>query len=388
MVPQRRVQWAAIWNRYRHLLAVYAASRVLLMLLALIDAAAHHANIGTVLSNWDGVWYVLIPQKWYGHVVLTKPGQYSTLGFLPLFPMFEWLLAHATSLSIVASGVTLSLIFGLTATILVTELAKEWWGEEAADRALLFWCLFPGTVVFSMVYTEGLLITLVAGCLMLLARRRWAWAGLLAGLSTAVGPVAVAAVAACIAASGREIYYNGWRDREARKSLWAPILSPFGLVGFGIFLWFWCGTPLASFKAQHGAWSEKSTPFAIFNDFGSLVHQMFISGVGKHGPGGIDLNIILALFGTAFLFYGLWRLWQVRETLPLPAWVWTVGMAVLALTSQGTPPNPRMLICAFPVVLIVGAEVQGHTRKRLLTWEVICLIVMSLLTFVGFWLRP
>jgi hypothetical protein len=360
------------------------------MLVAVVDALLQHKDLSIELSNWDGQWYVQTTEHWYFHHVFTLPGQYSTLGFLPLFPLLMWLVAHVTQLSVIASGVTLSIICGAVATVLVIELAKEWWGEAAARRALLFWCFFPGTIVFSMVYTEGLTIALVAGCLLLLERKRWVWAGLLAGLATAVAPTALAIVPVCVVAALLEFRSRGWRwrDRQALRSLWAPILSPVGVAGFGIFLWFWCGTPLASFHAQHGAWSEKTTPFAMVDVFGSLMHQIFIHGVGDHGPGGVDLNGVLALLGTAFLVYGARRLWQVRDTVPLTAWVWTAGVAVLALTSAKTPPNPRILICAFPLVLVVGAQFTGREQKRLLALDVGCLLVMSWFTFVGIWLRP
>ena len=78
-----------------------------------------------------------------------------------------------------------------------------------------------------------------------------------------------------------------------------------------------------------------------------------------HGPGGIDLNGIVALLGTVFLFFGLKLLWEHRARVPLTAWVWTVCVAVLALTSAKTPPNPRLLILAFPVVMAVGAVLAG-----------------------------
>jgi len=383
----------ATWQRIRYPLAIYGISRVLYLLLALADSAIANANLGRMFRNWDGKWYVLTAEHWYWypHFSLhstTLADHYTTLGFLPLFPMLEWLIAHTVQLPLIYSGLTLSLIMGAVATVLVTKMAEEWWGEAAARRALLFWCFFPGTVVFSMVYTEGLLISLVAGCLLLLGRKQWARAGLLAGLATAVGPVAVAAIPACAVAAGLEIRKRGWADKEARRSLLAPILSPAGLVAFGIFLWFVTGTPLASFHAQRGAWQEQSTPLAVPRLFGSLIHQIFISGVGHHGPGGIDLNGILGLLGTAFLIYGLWRLWKVRNTLPIPVWVWTIFTALLALTSAKTPPNPRLLICAFPVVLIVGSEHKGRAQKWLLVADVACLLVMSSLTYVGMWLRP
>jgi len=390
----RHWESSVTWQRIRHPLAIYAASRLLYLLLALVDAAVQNANLGRVFSNWDGKWYVLTAQHWYWypHYSLhstTVAKHYTTLGFLPLFPMIEWLLRQITQLPLIYSGLTLSLVTGAVATLLVIELARQWWGEAAARRALLFWCFFPGTVVFSMVYTEGLLISLVAGCLMLLGAKRWVSAGLLAGLATAVAPVALAIVPACAVASALEIRRRGWADGKARRSLLAPILSPVGVVAFGIFLWFLTGTPLASFHAQHGAWQETTTPLAIPHTVGSLIHELFVRGLPQHkGPGGIDLNGVLALLGTAFLLYGFWRLWKVRQTIPIPVWVWTIFAALLALTSAKTPPNPRLLICMFPVVLIVGSQPSGRAQRWLLAADIACLLVMSWFTYVGIWLRP
>jgi hypothetical protein len=382
-------KWPASWERFRYPLAVYAASRLLYFLVAIADSVAQNANLKRELSNWDGHWYVLTGQYGYYHHIFTLRDQYTTLGFLPLFPMLEWLVSSVAPISVFGAGLALSLITGATATLLVTQLAQQWWGEAAARRALLFWCFFPGTIVFSMVYPEGLTISLVAGVVMLLSRKRWVWAGVLAGFATAVEPVALAVIPVCAVAALMEIRERGWSNREARRSLLAPILSPWGVVGFGIFLWFWCGTPLASLKAQHGAWAEVTTPLAIPDVFGSLIHQIFIHGViPANGPGGIDLNGILALLGTAFLLYGLWRLWQVRRTIPIPVWVWVVVTSLLALSSAKTPPNPRLLICTFPVVLLVGAKYSGRAQKWLMAANIGCLLVLSWFTFVGAWLRP
>ncbi len=376
----------------RYTLAMYGASRVLYMVVAIADSLVRHTSIATELHNWDGKWYVLTEQHGYplpfNVHFYTTPGHWSTYGFLPLFPLLEWLVVHTIQLSVVPAGFTLSLIFGLLATLLVTRLASAWWGEEAARRAVPFWCFFPGTIVFSMVYTEGLTIALVAGCFLLLERRRWILGGLLAGLSTAVAPVAFAVMPACGVAALLELRRHGWRDREALKSLWAPALSTLGAAAFAIFLWIWAGTPLASFDAQHGAWQESSTPLAIPDVFGSLIHQIFISGVGNHGPGGIDLNGISALLGTAFLFYGLRLMWKVRETIPATVWTWTLVAALLALTSAKTPPNPRLLITMFPVVMIIGAHFTGRARTRLLIANVVVLLLMSPITYEGGWLRP
>lgn len=393
-------------SRVRYTVYVYLASRLLYLVILgievlLIRVAAPHAmiesgngsvsglpSLGTGMSNWDGYWYLRTAAEWYGHHVPTSSGDYSTLGFMPLYPLLMWLVAHVTQIGNLGSGIAISMISGGIATILIGKLAEEWWGEVAARRAILFWCLFPGTIVFSMVYTEGLTLALIAGAIILLRRKRWLWAGVCAGFSTAIAPVALAAVPMCAVAAWREIRARGWDDRGARRALIAPVLSTFGAIGFGIFLWFWAGSPLADYTAQRVAWSESSTPLAIPRVFGSLLHQMYISGVGSHGPGGIDLNGIAALLGTAFLFWGLKLLWEHRRRVPVTAWVWTLCVAVLALTSAKTPPNPRMLVVMFPVVMAVGATLSERGYKRALRWGVTVTLVMTPLTYVGLWLRP
>jgi hypothetical protein len=375
-------------SRVRYTVYIYLASRLLFLLIAGIGAPIRHVSLGSEMSNWDGFWYLQTTAHWYETWINHHPGQYQTLGFMPLYPLLMWVVAHVTQIGNLGAGLLISLVSGGIATILIGQLAEEWWGETRARRALLFWCFFPGTVVFSMVYTEGLQLALISGAMILLQRKRWVSAGLLCGLSTAIAPVALAAVPMCAVAAASEIRKRGWNDREARKSLIAPILSPIGAIGFGIFLWFWTGSPLADYTAQHVEWSESSTPFAIPRVFGSFIRQLFISGVGDHGPGGIDLNGVAALLGTVFLFWGFKLLWEHRQRVPLTAWAWTICVAFLALTSAKTPPNPRLLILAFPVVMVVGAVLSDRGYRRALAWDVVATLVMTPITYVGIWLRP
>ncbi len=396
-------------SRTRYSIYMYLASRVLYLLIAavamaLIDTVGAHtalahahnwqghlldtSSLGTMMSNWDGEWYLRTAETWYFHHVVPHPGSYTTLGFMPLYPMLMWLVAHILPIGNLGAGLAISIICGGIATVLIGQLAEEWWGEQVARRAIKFWCFFPGTIVFSMVYSEGLTLTLIAGSMLLLQRKRWVWAGVLAGFATAIAPTDLAAVPMCAVAAVLELRSRGWRDREARKSLIAPILSTLGAVGFGIYLWIWTGSPLSDYRAQHIEWSESSTPLAVPRVVFSVIRQWFISGVGSHGPGGIDLNAILALLGTAFLFFGLKLLWDHRSRVPATAWTWTLCVCFLALTSAKTPPNPRMLIVAFPLVIVVGKALSDRNYRKAMRYNVMVTIAASPITFVGMWLRP
>ncbi len=391
------------WADLRFPLTVYLATRVLYAAVAVVDHLSRGWPIGTEFANWDGVWYVALARYGYPHFTTGHAFWQTTLGFLPLYSVVLWVLHHAIPpLSLVLAGLLVSGIGGFVATVLVMRLARRWWDEPAARRAVLLFCLFPGSIVFSMDYSEGLLIPLAAGCLLAIEHRRWLLAGVLAGCATAVGPTALAIIPACAFAAGSELVLRGraagasgragallrgLRDQAGRRALLAPVLSPLGLIGFGVFLWRWTGSPLASFDAQRYGWKEKSTLMAIPRDVGHMFHELFSFNQPGY-PNGINLNYDSGVIGAVFLLVALWLMFRARHRISLAAMAWTAWIAVLTLTSANTPPNPRMLITAFPALMVVAARLRGRAFGALLWTSTALLVVMSFLTYHGQTLRP
>ncbi len=371
--------------RLRMPLAVYAASRLVYLLIALGDTAIHKWSLGAEVSNWDGVWYLAVTG--HGYPAFPFRGQ-TTLGFFPLYPITTWLVSHLLFCSAILAGMIVATVGGAIATVLVQRLSEAWWGEQASRRVVLFFCLFPGSIVFSMVYSEGLMLALVAGCLLALQRRRWVLAGLLAGLATAVGPVALAIIPACAVAAWHEIRRHGWKDREARRSLFAPLLAPAGVGLFAVYLWIRTGTPFASYNAQHHGWGEKSTPLAMFTTTKHLIHQI-ANAHSLHHPG-INLNYAVGVLGAIFLIWALWLMLRPGSgrRMPSAAIAWTGWTGILVLTSSNTPPNPRMLICAFPALMVIAYRLRGRAFAWLIGVSTVLLVAMSAVTYVGTGLRP
>jgi hypothetical protein len=362
---------------------VYLVTRVAYMVLAIVDSAAQHWSLGRELGNWDGVWYLRVLNEGYpSHVSHAR----TPLGFFPLYPIVTWLTSHVLFCSYLVAGMVVSLVCGAVATVLVGRLAERWWGESASRRAVLFFCVFPGSVVFSMVYTEGLLVMLIAGCLLALEERRWLLAGVLAGLATAVGPVAVAIIPACAAAALVEIRRRGWHEPEARRALLAPLLAPAGLAAFGLYLWVHTGSPTASYTAQRYGWNESSTPFALYRVAKSFVKELF--GPHSWAHPGINLNLPAGLLGAVFLVVALVWLWRERYRVPVASLVWTAGIAFLTVTSANTPPNPRMLLCAFPAVIVVAYRLRGRAFTILVATSSVLSLAWAWVSYVGFGLRP
>jgi hypothetical protein len=157
-----------------------------------------------------------------------------------------------------------------------------------------------------------------------------------------------------------------------------------GIVAFGAYLWVHVGTPFASYITQRNAWGEHSSPFALYFQAHQLVREIF----GRVPGTPVSLNAVAGLLGAVFLAWGLVHVWRARRSVPLVALVWTLGVAVLTVTSDQVPPNPRMLLCAFPLLIVLAARIEGRAYRRLIAITSISLVALSMVTFVSTGLRP
>jgi hypothetical protein len=372
---------------------VYLGTRLALIVMALVESQVRHHAFTGELSNWDGFWYRGVAATGYPHHVYHFQ---TTLGFLPGYPLLMWPLGHLivalgairsssilTAMSI--GGIILSGIGGLVATVLIAKLAEGWWGKSAGRRAAILFCLFPGSVVFSMVYSEGIMLPLAIGCILALERRRWLLAGILAGCATTMEPDAFVLIVVCAVSALLELRRRGFSNRLAWRSLLAPVLSATGVVAVGAFFWAWTGTPLASYQAQHYGWKEKTDPFALVHLTKTLFGQISLSHF-DHPP--IDMNLVVGFLGAILLIVLLVLLARSWRTVSIEALVWTAGISFLAVTSEYVPPNPRLLFTAFPAILVLARYVKGKPFWLLCAANGALLLGLSWWTFVGVGLRP
>ncbi len=366
----------------RFAFVIYVASRALLLLVGIVGGALQGWQLTAELSNWDGVWYVPLARNGYPpHASHLQ----TTLGFFPGYPWAMWLVKHLFACSFVIAGLVISAVTGFVATVFVQRLSTRWWGEEAGRRAVVAFCLFPGSVVFSMVYSEGPLLMLVGACLLALEDRRFVLAGLCAAFATSIGPDALAIVVACGVASALEIRRLGWHDSAARRSLVAPLLSPIGIIGVGLYLWARTGTPFATFEAQRYGWGERTDALALVRQAQRLVHELTQTPFSYHN---LNLNYVAGTLGAIFLAVALVLLVTDRRRIPGPALAWTLGISFFCVTSEYTPPNPRLLLTAFPVVVVMAHRLGRRGFRRFAVVNGVLLVAMSAVTFVGIALRP
>jgi hypothetical protein len=359
---------------------VFLASRVLLLAMVWIEHLVRHQGVLDALSDWDGRWYALLALHGYPTHASHLP---TTLGFFPLYSIVIRVVAGRLTFlgmpfiyDIFAAGAIVSTVGGAVATVLVQRLATGWWGQQAGRRAAVLFCLFPGSVVFSMLYAESLLIPLAAGCILALQHRRWVLAGILAGLATATATQGLVLILVCAASS----FVQFRRDREhALVSLWAPALSLSGIAAFALFLWVWTGTPFAYLIAQHYAWHEQTDPLALVG----LV-KLAISNIRGHIAVEFLFKPVGYLIGAVVLAVLLAISVRRRRSMSIEALIWACGISFLVFTTEHVGPSPRALITAFPAVI---AAVTCVRRRGFVYLSCICAVLLLATSWVTLTVR-
>jgi hypothetical protein len=189
-------------------------------------------------------------------------------------------------------------------------------------------------------------------------------------------------VIVCAVSAALELRRHGL---TARRALLAPALAPAGAGAFAIFLWIWTGSPFASLIAQRDGWSEKTDALALVHLARELGNQISLRHF-NHPT--IDLNLVVGLGGALVLIVLLVLVARNWREMSLEAIVYTLGIAWLGMTSEYVPPMPRLLITAFPAVMVLARYVRGRGFTVLLWVNGVALAGLSALTFVGTTLRP
>ncbi|CAN5763081.1 hypothetical protein BH20ACT7_BH20ACT7_10530 [soil metagenome] len=303
------------------------------------------------LHLWDGNWYLSAAAGY------ATPGAASgqslpqlNFAFFPAYPLMIRAVSAVPGVSPLLAAVVLNVLLGGLAVMGIWELTRRLSGRQAADRAAALVAFFPGSVVLSLVYSEPLMLTFAAGCLLALLDRRWTLAGLLALAAGATRPNGIVLAACCAWAALAALRRDG--DRTA---LIAPLLAPLGFVGYLGWLWARTGDPTIWFRVQRDGWGERI-------DFG----RRTIAEISVLAPGGEALTptILLQVLGLVFVVVASVLLWRWRP--PAVVVVYTLGILAASLLSQTLGARPRFLLTAFPLVVAVAVVVRGWPYRLLL----------------------
>jgi hypothetical protein len=308
-----------------------------------------------VWARWDGGWFTDIARDGY-----TDPR--TTTAFFPAYPLLVRALAWVAGRHYVLAGVILSLIAAAVAFVLLEELARTLVGDAGALRSVVYLAVFPAALFLGAVYSESLYLALSVGAFLAAERRRWAVAGIAAGLAILTRPTGVMLLPA--------LAVLAWRAApRAGAFLRLAIALPIAAI-WPIWLWATFGHPFEFLDAEKNTWQRhlsNAGPFGglwngLVAGWKSLVQ--FTAG-GNHFPGADDslqaagLNLE-ALAATIFVLvlgvvawrrlgaaYGVFVLASVALPLSSPT-------AIYPLLSM-----PRFVLGVFPVFIALALIATG-----------------------------
>ncbi|MBO0746942.1 MAG: hypothetical protein J2O47_01260 [Acidimicrobiaceae bacterium] len=356
--------------------AMLAGSRVMMLFVVYVTRYVPDNPVvgGTGLSGhsfarlaaWDGGWYLTAAQHGWPHAVPIAQGwpAYSTLAFFPAFPFAIRAVAFL-GFGYIAAGVITALIFQVAMAVLLWSLVKEIWGEAVAERGMLLFLFGPGAAVFTLIYSEPMLLAASAACLLALRRRWWLAAGLLAAVGTAVRPVGVALVGCCAWEAAKALR----SDREWR-ALVAPVLSPLGVLAWTGYLWAHTGNPFIWSQAEK-AWDDSFDPLTLFTRF----FRTEVTHTGQRLPH------ILPVAGALFCVVALVLL--IKAKAPAALIVFSVIVVFISVSSRVVGLRPRLIETAFPLVMVFGYWFKGTLHTLLLGCAAVVLGGLVFLTLAS-----
>jgi hypothetical protein len=363
-VGRRHALRPGSWPWWVQALTVYGLARAVSAVLLVVVSRSQVANPWTGAAPsylaytgrmWDGSWYREIYETGYPDVLPTGPDGavlQNPWAFFPLFPALVRGLDVLTGAGWDVLAPTLALLCGAGGVVVVHRLVATA-GVAAVERrpglplaTVLLVSLFPASPVLQVAYTESLALLLVAGSLLLLARRRYGWVALtvvLLGLTRAVA-LPMAAV----------VLWHGllrWRRRDLRGPDAARLGGLLAVaLGSGL-LWPWAcgfvtGVPQAYFRTQE-AWRGGA-------DVVPLVPWVDVARWLFDGAGPWLLVLLLVLVAALVLN-------PVAARLGPEMHAWSGAyLAYLVATVQPGTSLVRFLLLAFPL----GAVTAGWTRSR------------------------
>lgn len=198
------------------------------------------------LLQWDSQWYFRIATE--GYQYNGDPTVPQSIVFYPLYPMLARGLVAISGLAPADALLLISNVSALLAIVALAKLVREELGDQSALATTALLSFFPASVVLSAGYTESLELLLIVSFFLVLKRKRYLPAALLAGLALADRSAGIVLLPVLL--------WEMWLNRH-RKPVFPAIIpcvlaATSGLWLFMIYLWYYFGDPLVFSKGQAG----------------------------------------------------------------------------------------------------------------------------------------
>jgi len=305
----------------------------------------------------DANFYIRIARSGY-------TGDPAKAAFFPLFPLLIRLASYLTGGNYLIAGLIVSVLTGAASALGVWAVAARVRDRWVADRAVALYCVFPGAMTFSMLYSEPLAVALSAAALLALLERRWLLAGIAGAACTAERPTLIVLSVVFGVAAAQAIWARGeWR------SLLAPVLTPLGMLAYFGYLGRRTGNYAYWFYIERKGWHQHI-------DWGvhTLRVLLWLDPKDPRYKTFVVLLMIMAVAAVAGVAL------MIAARLPLPVTLFGLLVVLLSIATYGTGTKPRFIWTAFP--LFIGAAAK---LPRAIYWPVLIVSAAILAFFIGWW---
>jgi len=352
---------------------LFIATRLLLIFITYISYILFTApsysntpvNAFALLTSWKH-------QEVTSYLQIAQYG-YRTFADLSFFPLFPWLIAAIShflgSWSYLLVGTLISNVALLGTLLIIYHLIVDALGDDTAQRALLYLCIFPTAFSFFVSYNEALYLLLVTGTFLGIQRQIWwlaGFVGLLAALTRFDG---IFLVIPYLYESLTQRAYASSYLRTLLYTFLPVILIPLGTIIYGVYCWQAFGDPLAFVKAWLHApiwsWQVLSELFGSSpQPFGSVAQAYLLLNLST-----VLGFILLAILGWRKIrvSYSIWQICfllfmlesmaigNTGDLLSSQCFVLTLfpGFVTLALLGKYYPRLHYALLLFFPALQAV-----------------------------------
>ena len=351
-------------------LAVFALTRLLYSAMTYGAIFLLHSQVrlqgialNQLLVSWQR-WDV----RWFQAVAAHGYTQTKDAAFFPLMPLLMKLVALPLTplmgnAAYYVAGILVANGAFLGALILLQALVEREYDAATGQRAVLYLALYPKALFTFTAYSEGLFLLLAIGCVLLLRRGRFGWAGALAALATLDRLAGLALVfAISIELAQRYRWQIGaWLTRG-----WSLLLAPLAIIAYMGVLSATLGDPLAFSHAETQWGRAGQFPLVtLVQAGGGLLTLPF--GSAHQFNRAFDLAVALLWLG----LLGAACLPKVRQRWRIPWSLVGLGLALTLLPLSdpltGYAPDilsslSRYLLVAFPVFIILARLTDGRPR--------------------------
>ena len=277
------IRTPARWRENKWLLAfkqifpLFIAMHIAAFVITCFSALFLQHDFSPVAQHLSYLW-----QAWFrwdtGHYLFIAANGYTLdrTAFFPLYPLLIHIITPIINNNALITALLISSAANLAWMIVLYQLVLEDFGEEHAQRTILYLSIFPAAFFFLAAYTESLFLALVLLSFYSARHGRWWLSGIFGLLACLTRSTAIFLI---LPFCYEYLRQHQFQLRNIRFSAIAIILFPAGMGLFALYCWKTFGDPL-SFSHQQMDWGRKLMPpwWGILSSVSIIKHSAGLLG--------------------------------------------------------------------------------------------------------------